>query len=114
MPIKFHFKKTIGAVLIFCCMQMGSYAQGRRAELTEMKDSINLLVSSIKALEKETTPDKLRIVDRRTRLMVLLIYNNDKQCGAWPAPSGKIEEFELYWKCVFENAPYGKKFVLSY
>ena len=89
-------------------------AQGRRAEIAEMKDTINLLISSINALVKESSTDKKQIDEKRTRLMVLLIYNNNKQCGVWPSPAAKMEEFELYWKCVFDNATPGKKFVLSY
>ena len=117
MGYKFSFKKIIFFFLLFCCFQLpGSKAsaQGRTAEIAEMKDTVNLLVSSIKALEKETTADKKQIDDKRTRLMVLLIYNSSKECGTWPAPSAKMEEFETYWKCIFDNALYGKKFILSY
>ena len=89
-------------------------AQEKRVELKEMKDTINLLVTTIKELEKETIPDKKKIDELRTRLTILVIYNGDKQCGTWPSPSTKIELIEKYWKCTFDNAPYGKKFVLSY
>ena len=117
MQNKLHFKKTIFPLLLFFCFQLVGYkihAQPRRAEISEMKDSINLLVDSIKSMEKENTPDKKMINDVRTRLMVLLIYNNKKVCGAWPSPSSKIELFEDYWKCLFDKALYGEKFILSY
>ncbi len=117
MQNKVHFKKIIFLLVLFCCFQLAGHkvcAQSRTAEIAEMKDTVHLLDSSIRALEKETMPDKMRIEHIRTRLMVLLIYNNNKLCGVWPSPSAKIEELETYWKCVFDNAPYGKKFILSY
>ena len=89
-------------------------AQEKRVELKEMQDTINLLVTTVKNLEKESIPDKKKIDELRTRLTILIIYNGDKQCGTWPAPSGKIELFEEYWKCTFDHALYGKKFVLNY
>lgn len=91
-----------------------SQAQEKRVELKEMKDTINLLVTTVKELEKEATPDKKKIDDLRSRLTILVIYNGDKQCGTWPSPSTKIELMEEYWKCTFDKAPYGKKFVLNY
>jgi hypothetical protein len=91
-----------------------SSAQENRVELKEMKDTVNLLVSTIKELEKESEPDKKKIDAARTRLTILVIYNGDKQCGTWPSPSTKIELIEEYWKCTFDHAPYGKKFVLNY
>ena len=117
MQNKIHFKKNAVILILFTCFQLAGHkvcAQSRMAEIAERKDTINVLDSTIKALEKETVPDKIRIGDKRTRLMVLLIYNNNNLCGSWPSPSAKMEEFEQYWKCVFDNALYGKKFILSY
>ena len=89
-------------------------AQEKKVELKEMKDTVNLLISTIKELEKENTPNKIKIDAARSRLTILVIYNGDKQCGTWPSPSTKIELIEEYWKCTFDKAPYGKKFVLNY
>ena len=117
MQIKPLFRQSIYSLLLIFCflfLENNSQAQPRRAEISEMKDSVNLLVDSIKFMEKERTPDKKMIDDLRTRLMVLLIYNNKKVCGAWPSPSSKIELFEDYWKCLFDKALYGEKFILSY
>ncbi len=117
MRNKPFIKRNLFTLLLFFCFQLMNYhshAQSRQAEIKEMKDTVNLLVSTIRSLEKETTPDKKMIDDTRTGLMVLLIYNNEKKCGLWPSPSSAIEVLEDYWKCVFDNAPYGKKFILSY
>lgn len=89
-------------------------AQERRVELQEMKDSVNLLISTIKQLEKESSPDTKKIAALRTAITMLGIYNGNKQCGTWPTPSARVQELETYWKCTFDNAPYGKKFVLRY
>lgn len=89
-------------------------AQEKRVELKEMKDTINLLITTVKNLEKESSPDKKMLEELRSRLTILVIYNGDKQCGTWPSPSTKIELIEEYWKCIFDKAPYGKKFVLNY
>jgi len=94
-------------------MSYNSPAQTKQVDIKQMKDTVNLLVTTTRSLEKETTPDKKKIDDTRTRLMLLVIYNSDKQCGTWPSPSAKIELFEDYWKCVFDNAPYGKQFNLN-
>ncbi len=91
-----------------------SAAQEKKVELNEIKDSINLLIVTVKELEKENNPDKKKIDAARSRLSMLAIYNGDMQCGSWPPPSTKIELFEEYWKCTFDKALYGKKFVLSY
>ena len=90
------------------------FAQEKKVELKEMKDTVNLLISTIKELEKESGLNKKKIDEVRTRLTVLIIYNGDKQCGGWPSPSSKIELIEEYWKCTFDKAQYGKKFVLNY
>jgi len=117
MQNKSSLKQLFLSLLLFFCLQLFTHttqAQGRRAEAAEMKDTINLLISTIRSEEKAATPDKKRIDAARERLMVLLIYNNNKECGLWPSPSEKMEVFEAYWKCVFDNAGYGRKFVLSY
>ena len=104
-------------LLVFCfisTMSNNCLAQSKLVELNEMKDTVNLLVSTIKELEKSAIPDKKKLDDTRTRLMILVIYNSNNQCGTMPSPSAKIELIEVYWKCVFDNALYGKKFVLSY
>ncbi|MEP7237928.1 MAG: hypothetical protein ABI685_08690 [Ferruginibacter sp.] len=103
-------------LLVFCfisTMSNNCLAQTKRVELNEMKDTVNLLISTIKELEKSAIPDKKKLDDTRTRLIILVIYNSDSQCGVMPPPSAKIELFELYWKCLFDNALYGKKFMLS-
>lgn len=100
---KSYFKKIIFLLVSSFCFQLGHVkiqAQGRRAEITEMKDSVNLYISTIKTLGKTSSTEKNKIDDTRTRLMVLLIYNNNKKCGEWPHPLAKMEEFEVYWKCV--------------
>lgn len=116
MQNKLLFNRSIFSLLLFFCFQLASYtsqAQSKQVEIKEMKDTFNQLIGNIKSLEKETTPGKKLIDDVRTRLMVLLIYNSNKQCGTWPSPSYKIEFIEDYWKCVFDNAPYGKMFNLN-
>lgn len=101
-------------LFLFQLISLTCLSQEKRVELKEMKDTVNLLVTTIKELEKESNPDKKKIDAVRTRLTILIIYNGDKQCGTWPSPSTKIELIEQYWKCTFDNAPYGKKFVLNY
>jgi len=104
------------SLLFFFFLQLLTHtmqAQARRAEAAEMKDTINLLISTIRSEEKATTPDQKRIDAARERLTMLAIYNSNGQCGPW-APSEKMEIFEAWWKCIFGNALYGKKFVLSY
>ena len=107
-------KPLLFLFILFQLMSNLCQAQEKRVDLKEMKDTVNLLVNSIKELEKESGPNKKKIDEVRTRLTVLIIYNGDKQCGGWPSPSAKIELFEEYWKCTFDKAPYGKKFVLNY
>jgi hypothetical protein len=102
-------------LLIFSLLLISSTisAQEKRVELKEMKDTINLMVSNIKELEKQNPLDMKKIDAARTRLGILIIFNGDTQCGSWPPPSTMIELIELYWKCTFDNAPYGKTFVLN-
>lgn len=114
-------KKPLQQIMLFILLSffllvitITSQAQEKRVELKEMKDTVNLLLTTVRELEKETTPDKKKIEELRSRLTILVIYNGDKQCGTWPSPSTKIELIEEYWKCTFDKAPYGKKFVLSY
>ena len=117
MQTKAHFQKIIPLLILFGCFQLARNkvcAQSRTAEIAEMKDTVNLIISSIRTLEKEVSPDQKQIDVKRTRLMELLIYNSTTQCGVMPAPSAKVEAFETYWKCLFDNALYGKKFILSY
>lgn len=109
-----HLKPLLFLFFSFQLFSTVCQAQEKRVDLKEMKDTVNLLISSIKELEKESGPNKKKIDEVRTRLTVLIIYNGDKQCGGWPSPSSKIELIEVYWKCVFDKAPYGKKFVLNY
>ncbi len=116
MQPKLPFKKILFSLLLSFCLQLMSNkgnAQSKQVDIKEMKDTVSLLVSKIKSLEKETNPTKKLIDDVRTRLTVLLILNSDRQCGAWPSPSSKIEIIENYWKCAFDNAPYGKMFNLN-
>lgn len=116
MQTKLPFKRILFSLLLFFCFQLesnNSYAQSKQVDIKEMKDTVSLLVTKIKSLEKETNPNKKLIDDVRTKLTVLLILNSDRQCGAWPPPSSKIEIIENYWKCAFDNAPYGKMFNLN-
>lgn len=114
MQIKL-LRRMYPLLLIFCFLFFGnnSQAQSKQVEVKEMKDTVNLIISKIKSLEKETAPDKKQIDDLRTRVMVLLILNSNRECGTWPSPSSKIELIEEYWKCLFDKAPYGKKFILE-
>ncbi|HMK27598.1 MAG TPA: hypothetical protein VK483_16315 [Chitinophagaceae bacterium] len=116
MQIKLHFRQSIYSLLLIVCFLFpdnNSQAQSRQADIKEMKDTINQIVSRVKSLEKETTPDKKQVDDLRTKVMVLLILNSNRECGVWPSPSSKIELIEDYWKCLFDKAPYGKKFILE-
>jgi len=88
-------------------------AQEKRVELKEMKDTISLMISTVKDLEKQANPDKEQLSDLRKKLMLLVIYNGNKECGTWPPPDTKIEIIEAYWKCTFDKAIYGKTFVLN-
>ena len=117
MQNKSPFSQMLLSMLLLFCLQFltgTAKAQERRAEIAEMKDTVNLLLSIIRTEEKAAEPDKKRLDAAKERLMVLLIYNSNKQCGAWPSPSAKVELFEDSWKCIFDNAGYGRKFVLSY
>jgi hypothetical protein len=90
------------------------FAQEKWVEMKEMKDTVNLLVSTIKELEKQNPIDMKKMDAARTRITVLVILNTNGKCGSMPPPSATIELIELYWKCLFDTAYYGKKFVLNY
>ena len=116
MQTKLSSRQALFYFLLFFCFQLISNngsAQSKQVDLKEMKDTVNLIVSNIKTLEKASNPNKKHISDERSRLMVLLIYNSNKECGVWPSPSSKIELIEAYWKCVFEKAGFGKRFSLN-
>lgn len=87
-------------------------AQQKRVDIAEMKDTVSWYVTKIKNLEKEKQPDQSAISSTRERFVVLMILNLNATCGSLPSPSSKIEILEEYWKCVFDKAPYGKKFSL--
>jgi len=115
MPITILKKKHCFLAFFFFAFIVLSYqcpAQQKRVEIAEMKDTVNWYVTKIKDLEKETKPDQTAISQTRERLVVLMILNLNAACGSLPSPSSRIEILEEYWKCVFEKAPYGKKFYL--
>jgi hypothetical protein len=114
MYLRLSFCKFLSAIFIACCIMLLGYtaqAQNKQVDIKEMKDTVNSIITKIKAIEK-SAPGKQQADDLRTRLTLLVIMNGDKQCGLWPTPSTKIELMEEYWKCTFDNALYGKKFIL--
>jgi hypothetical protein len=100
--------------VLFQFISTSCLAQETRIDMKEMKDTVNLMIATIKELEKGSVADSKKLEDVRTRLSVLTIYNGPIECGSWPSPSAKIEIIEAYWKCTFDKAPYGKKLVLHY
>lgn len=101
--------------LLIAFHTMGFTCQGqqKRADITEMKDTVRWYVTKIKKMENDKQPDQSVILLTREKLVVLMILNLNAACGSLPSPSSKIEVLEGYWKCVFDKAPYGKKFFLN-
>lgn len=115
MPTTILKKKNCFVASFFLTFIILSYqcqAQQKKVEIAEMKDTVNWYVTKIKDLEKEKNPEQTDLYQVRGRFMVLMILNMNSACGSLPPPSSKIEVLEEYWKCVFEKAPYGKKFSL--